>query len=184
MTGHAEAPDRLIVAEVTKPHGIRGEVIARLAGVDGADLLDLDLRLRPATGAEIPARLLRARPTPSGWILALEGVTDRNRAETLRGAVLLAARGDLPEAEPGEWYVADLVGLRVLDAELGEIGRLEEVLKLPANDVFVVRGDRGEILVPVVEDVILDADPEGGVMRVRLPRGLLDPERDEAGEDA
>ncbi len=176
-------PERLIVAEVTKPHGIRGEVSARLADVSGADLVGLDLSLRIGDGPETPVRIERARPAGGAWILALAGVADRNRAGELRGAVLLAARADLPEPDDGEWWVADLVGRTVEDAELGGIGRIEEVLKLPANDVLVVRGRLGEVLVPVLEDVVLDADPEADVLRVRLPKGLLDPVTDAPGED-
>lgn len=179
-----EAPsERLIVAEVGKPHGIRGEVTARLADVSGEDLVGIDLWLRPARGPETRVRLERARPAARGWILALAGVADRNRAEELRGSVLLADRADLPEVESGEWWIADLVGLDVQDAELGGIGRIEEVLKLPANDVLVVRGRLGEVLVPVLEDVVLGTDPEAGVLRVRLPAGLLDPSGDGPGED-
>lgn len=176
-------PERLIVAEVTKPHGIRGEVSARLADVSGEALVGLDLALRVGDEPEAPVRIERARPAGGAWILALSGVADRNRAEELRGAVLLAARADLPEPDAGEWWVADLVGLAVEDEELGGIGRIEEVLKLPANDVLVVRGRLGEVLVPVLADVVLGADPEADVLRVRLPKGLLDPVTDAPRED-
>ena len=176
--------ERLVVAELSRPHGIRGEIAARLADVDGEDLVGIELWLQPAKGPATPVRLVRARPASSAWILTLDGVHDRNGAERLRGATLLAAREDLPETAPGEWYVVDLVGLRVVDAELGELGRLEEVLKLPANDVFVVRGERGEVLVPVLEDVILDTDEAAGVMHVRVPAGLLDPVGGEPGGEA
>jgi 16S rRNA processing protein RimM len=178
-------PELLVVAQLTRPHGVRGEMAARLAAVDARALLAIPLLLRPAGGAAAPARLVGARPREGGWILSLEGVADRTGAEALRGAVLLARRADLPAAGRGEWYVADLVGLRVVDAEAGEIGRLEEVLKVPANDVLVVRGARGEVLIPALEDVILGVDAESGVMRVRLPSGLLDPPPPrEPGEDA
>lgn len=169
--------DMLVVAELARPHGIRGEVTARLAGVSGEDLLSLALKMRRSEGdGLVNVRVTRARPRPGWWILELEHVHDRNGAEKLRGAVLLASRKDLPAPEPGEWYVADLVGLTVRDEAAGELGRLEEVLKLPANDVFVIRGARGEVLVPVLEDVIESVDEEARVMHVRLPVGLLDPE--------
>jgi len=175
--------DLLVVADLGRAHGIRGEVTARLAGVTAADLLAIPVRLRRPGGKAIRARVVRARETSRGCILALESVSDRDGADSLRGAVLLAARADLPDPADGEWYVADLVCLRVVDAEAGEIGRLAEVLKLPANDVLVVRGGGGEVLIPALEDVILEVDTAAGEMRVRLPAGLLDPPGTPAGED-
>ncbi|MFN8176652.1 MAG: ribosome maturation factor RimM [bacterium] len=173
----------LIVVELTRPHGIRGEMSGRPAGVEPEDLRDVPLVLRRRNGATEPAKIGAVRSTGRAWIVALEGIGDRNEAETLRGAVLLARRSDLPEPGPGEWYIADLVGLVMVDETGEELGVLEEVLKLPANDVFVVRGRRGEVLVPALDDVIVQVDRDAGRMRVKLPRGLLDPAEPEAEEE-
>ena len=70
--------------------------------------------------------------------------------------------------------MADLVGLEV-ETDTGEnLGRLEEVLLLPANDVVVVRGPRGEVLLPVLPDVIVRVETEAGRMVVRVPPGLIE----------
>ncbi len=170
-----------MVAELGRPHGVRGEVTARLAGLERDELESLPrLELRTASGERRPVRIRALRAKRGGWILALEGLEDRNAAEELRGAVLLAPREDLPEASADEWYVSDLVGLAVASDDGRELGKLEEVLRLPAHDVYVVRGARGEILLPAIADVVLSVDVEAGRMTVHLLPGLAD----EAGDDS
>lgn len=165
-----------------RPHGVRGEVTARLAGLEPAELAGLRrLALRTAAGEERPVRIRRLRPKQGGWIVALEGLTDRGAAEELRGAVLLAPREDLPEPGADEWYVSDLVGLTVTTDDGRELGRLEEVLKLPAHDVYVVRGSWGEILLPAIADVVIAVDGEARRMTVHLLPGLADEVGSERG---
>ncbi|NNE44292.1 MAG: 16S rRNA processing protein RimM [Gemmatimonadetes bacterium] len=178
MTG---SDNWLVVAELGRAHGIRGEVMARLRGVDAETLASLpDLRLVEAEGKERRIRVTRVRSKNDGWILSLEGVQDRNTAETLRGAELKAERSELPEPDDDEWYIADLVGMNVVTEDGREVGRLEQVLQLPANDVFVVQGDAGEVLLPVIDDVIVDVDAEEGKVIVHLLPGLLDEPEEEA----
>lgn len=169
------AANWLVVAELGRAHGLRGEIGGRLSGVTPDELMALpDLRLRSRGGEPVPVRVESARPKKGVWILAISGIRDRTAAEGQSGGVLLARRQDLPEPDAGEWYVADLVGLSVETEGGEELGNLEEVLQLPANDVMIVRGERGEILVPVLEEVIREVDQEAGRMIVRLPVGLLD----------
>ena len=176
--------DLLVVAELTRAHGIRGEVSARFVGVEPEELRTVPLRLRRVGGETKPVRITSVRPKGPGWILGIEGVVDRDEAEALRGAVLLARREDLPELGPGEWYIADLVGLAVIDENGEDLGVLEEVMQLPANDVFVVRGSGGEVLVPVLDHVVVDVDWAARRMRVQLPAGLLDPPVPETPEES
>jgi len=170
-----DGQERLVVAELGKPHGIRGEITGRLFGVTPEELLGIEeLTLRDPEGRERSVRIEGIRPRKLGCVLALDAVADRNAAEVHRGSEWLARRADLPPPEEGEWLVADLVGLEV-ETDTGEnLGRLEEVFLLPANDVVVVRGPRGEVLLPVLPDVILRVDTEAGRMVVRVPPGLIE----------
>jgi len=170
-----ERRDRLVVAELGKPQGLRGEITGRLFGVTPEELLGIEgLTLRDPAGRERPVRVESIRPRKLGWVLALDAVADRTAAEAHRGSELLARRADLPPPAEGEWLVADLVGLEV-ETDTGEnLGRLEEVLLLPANDVVVVRGPRGEVLLPVLPDVIVRVETEAGRMVVRVPPGLIE----------
>ncbi|HMB67729.1 MAG TPA: ribosome maturation factor RimM [bacterium] len=166
----------LIVAELGRPHGIRGEVMIRLGGVEPEELAELrGLRLLRPDGREMAVRVRRLRPKPPGWILDLREIADRGEAEAWRGSLVIAARDTLPEAEEGEWYDADLVGLDVVTDRGETLGRLEEVMHLPANDVFVVRGAR-EILLPVTDEVVRGVDREAGRVTVHLLPGLVEEE--------
>lgn len=95
----------------------------------------------------------------------LEGVGDRDAAAALRGLSVAVPRAQLPKTGAGEYYWADLLGLRVVNAESQDLGRIERILQTGANDVLVLRGDR-ERLVPFIADVIREVDTAAGVVRV------------------
>ncbi len=183
--GAPDPPDGwLVVAEIGPPHGLRGEVVARLSGVGPEEIREIEgLVLRWADGRERPTRVVRARPRKVGWILEIEGVRNRTESEGCRDAVLLASRDELPAPGEDEWYVADLVGMQVETEDGERLGVLDEVLQLPANDVFVVRGKRGEILLPVTEEVVREVEVEAGRVKVRLLPGLLDDEEPKGRSD-
>jgi len=106
-------------------------------------------------------------------LLTLVGVDDRDAAEALRGQWIYVAIEDALPLGEGEYYHFQIVGLQVITAEGEALGRITEILPTGANDVYVIQGPRGEILVPALEGVILNVDLPNGRMIVRLPEGLL-----------
>lgn len=106
----------------------------------------------------------------SGSLVALSGVTTIEDAEALVGAHLIARAEDLP-ADLALHDPERLVGRVVRDARDGAVGVIEEVMTGPANDVWVVRGEHGELLVPVVDAVVREVAPEGEIA-VTPPQGL------------
>jgi 16S rRNA processing protein RimM len=114
-------------------------------------------------------------------VLKIDELTDRTEAESARGGELLALREHLPEPASGEWYLADLVGSAVVTEEGEDLGTLDEVLHLPANDVYIVRGKRGEILLPATDEVIRSVDTASRKIQVRLLPGLA--ERGNEGQE-
>ena len=107
-------------------------------------------------------------------ILRLEGVTTPEQAERLRGQILYMHRDDV-ELEEGVYFIQDLIGLSVLDADSGEVyGELTDVLQTGANDVYEVTGTERTILIPAIPDVIIETNLEAGTMRIRPLEGLLD----------
>lgn len=104
-------------------------------------------------------------------LVSLSGVDDLNAAECLVGRTLLARWDDLPDGF--ELHDADaLVGREVHDARLGDLGHVTEVMRGPANDVWVVEGPHGEVLLPVIDEVVSSVPPAGAI-QVSAPQGLI-----------
>lgn len=108
-------------------------------------------------------------------ILKLSGVSDRNGAEALRGSMVYMTEDDLIELPEDEFYLRDIIGMDVVDAENDEkIGVLEDVLTERPQDVYVVKLDRGgETLIPAVQQFIKKIDMEAGTIWVTLIEGMI-----------
>lgn len=120
-------------------------------------------------------RVLKAREGRRAVLLDVEGIRTREEAEALRGQEVTAEAARFPPLPPGEYYHFQLLGLTVELAETGEVlGELTDILVTPAHDVYVVRQGSREILLPALEEVVLEVDPAGGRMKVKPPPGLLD----------
>jgi len=132
----------------------------------------------PPVASARSSRILSVRPGPKGPLATLEGFGSIDAARHLVGSRILARVEDVPE----EWFdedELDVVGMQVTDVVHGELGEIVEVIVTGANDVFVVEGPRGEVLVPVIEDVVLEIDEDAETVTVRLLPGLLPGEGDE-----
>ncbi len=105
-------------------------------------------------------------------LLFLDGITSRETAALLKGAKLQIPRTDLPSLEEGSYYWCDLIGLEVIDVKRGSLGRLTSIMQPGAHDVYVVKGDKGETLIPVIKSVVKKVAIEEGRIEVDLPDGL------------
>ena len=106
-------------------------------------------------------------------LLKLGGCDDRDAAGGLRGMLVQVPLEDAVPLEEGEYYHFQLMGLRVETEDGQWLGQLVEVLSTGANDVYIVRGPHGELLLPAVDDVVLELDLASKRMVVRLMRGML-----------
>ena len=95
----------------------------------------------------------------------LSGCDDRDAAALYRGREIAVPRSEFPEAADNEYYWADLVGLKVVNASGEDLGMVSRVFDTGANDVLVVEGER-ERLIPFIEQVVQRVDLPGGVIRV------------------
>ena len=113
---------------------------------------------------------------PRGYpCIVFEGYENATAADVLRDTLIEIAEEELPALPEGEFYVHDLVGLAVVDADGDAIGQLAEVLRTGANDVYLVRREGArDLLIPAIPEVILDVDPAAGRMRIELLPGLLE----------
>jgi len=151
---------------IVNTHGVRGEVKIEV-WLDSAEALRRLPRLYLA-GEE--KKILAARVHKDHVIATLEGVEDVNAAMALKGRTVQIDRADA-KLEPGAFFLQDILGASVVDESGAEIGRLSEVLELPGQRVYVVKGDR-EHLIPAVPAFVLKTDADAGVITVRLIEGM------------
>ena len=108
-------------------------------------------------------------------ILKLEGADDRNAAEARRGKELYITEDDLPELPEGQYYVRDLIGMSVTEEDGNLLGHVTDVLQNTAQDIFEVESENGKkLLIPKVDQFVLDIDAEKREITVRLIEGMLD----------
>jgi 16S rRNA processing protein RimM len=107
--------------------------------------------------------------------LELAGIDEVAAAEALSGATVLIDEAELPAAKPGEFYYYEVIGCEVFLDDGGRLGVIEEVFSSGANDVWVVRDDDREVLVPVISDVVKSIDLAGRRMTITAVPGLLEP---------
>jgi 16S rRNA processing protein RimM len=149
----------LEVGHITKPHGIKGEVIVRLT-TDRTERVDVGVVLTSDRG---PLTVRASRPHQRDWIVAFDGIADRNQAETMRGVKLRAEPIDDPDA----LWVHDLVGSVVAELDGTQRGTVTSIEVNPASDLLVL--DTGH-LVPLHFVVTREA----GRLTVDAPAGLFD----------
>lgn len=160
----------LEVGKVTAVHGLMGEVRVQ-PWADSPDFL-CQFKTLYVDEAHFPMNVQRARVHKNMVIIKFEGPCDVPSALSLRGATLYIDRADakLPE---GAFFLADIYGLEVRDAATGEVlGKIEDVLTLPANNVYVVKGGARELMIPAVSQFIAETNIEGGFIRINMIEGL------------
>lgn len=168
------AKERVMLGIVLGPQGVRGRVRVK------------SFTERPAAIAEygplsdergLRRFALRAVGETRGAVLAeIDGVADRNAAETLRGLRLYAERTALPATGQGEFYHADLIGIRVSQRDGSALGSVKAIHDFGAGPLIEVAlsGTGRTVLLPFNDTVVPVVDVEGGAMVVELPAELLD----------
>lgn len=160
----------LEVGKVTNVHGLMGEVRVQ-PWADSPDFL-CKFKTLYVDKAHWPIEVERARVHKNMVIIKFKGVTDVPSALAMRNAILYIDRADakLPE---GSFFLADIYGLEVRDAQTSEVlGKIADVLTLPANNVYVVRGGARELMIPAVPQFIAETNLEEGFVRVNMMEGL------------
>ncbi|NLG72248.1 MAG: ribosome maturation factor RimM [Chloroflexi bacterium] len=171
------SPDRggpvfLAVGQLRRPHGIRGEIILHV-------LTDFPERLKRGVTVYVgedhrPLRIRSSREHGAALLLSFYGYDSPETVRELTNSMLFVSSADRPALPEGEYYHHELLGMRVLTDDGGELGTLTQILETGANDVYIVaRPSGGDVLLPAIDSVILDIDVERGEMRVHLLEGLL-----------
>ena len=159
--------DYIETGKVVNTHGMHGEVKVQ-PWADSPEFL---------TGFEhfyidgAPVKVLSARVHKGCVIAALEGVEDIDAAIRMKNKIIMVKKEDI-DLEEGRYFVKDLIGLKAINAETGEdLGAIADVLTLPSNNVYVIRGER-EIMVPAVSEFIEETNIEECYIKLRLIDGL------------
>ncbi len=172
-----QQPPFLLLGRVLRPHGVRGEVrIEVLTAYPERIVPGRRVFVGPDPQDPLSATahtVTRSRTHQKLLILQFEGITDRTAAEALRGQFVMVTLENAVPLEEGEFYLFQLIGLAVYTDEGEHLGRITDVIETGANDVYVVHGPRGEVLLPAIDECILELDIEGGKVVVHLLEGLL-----------
>ena len=146
-------------------HGVRGAIKVE-PWCDSPEVFASLPRVFVKKGGElVPVRLRRAAVLGNRFVCAeLFGVDTMEAADALRGTVLYASRADLG-IEEGTLLIAELIGLPVTDAASGKLlGKLKDVIHPGASDIYVIKTEKGEVMVPAVAEFVREVDIEKGIV--------------------
>ena len=168
----------LVVGRVVKAHGVTGEVVVEIRTDDPDTRFapGSSLRGKPSRGGPESRYLVESVREHGGKLLVrLDGVADRNAAESLRGILFVVDSEDLPPIEdPDEFYDHQLEGLQVVTTTGQTLGTVAEVLHTAAGELLSIRAEEGEVLVPFVSAIVTSVSLADQKIEIDPPEGLLE----------
>ena len=167
--------DLLQVGVISSTHGIAGEVKV-YPTTDDITRFDYLKDVILDTGKEkIDLKIAKVKYFKNMVILKFKGINNINDIEKYKGCSLLVTRENAVELEEDEYFICDLIGLKVITDEGEDFGELVDVMQTGANDVYVVKTqDNKEVLLPAIEECVLEVNLDQGIMKVHIMNGLLD----------
>jgi 16S rRNA processing protein RimM len=172
----APEPRYLVIAQAVRAHGIAGALRCRIITEHPGRFEGLQRVFVGDPPVSYAVRRARLEGGTHGGmvLLSLAGIDTREAADALRGALIRVPFEEAVPLKPGEYYAHQIIGLRVATDAGEDLGRVTEVLTTGANDVYVVHGPRGEVLLPAIRSVVQRIDIPAGTMIVHIIDGLLD----------
>jgi 16S rRNA processing protein RimM len=191
--GRSTPPRFLVVGHLNKPHGTKGELFVwpltdypESVYAPGAFVFVADADGDEPDRKIGSLRIETVRDFRNGFLVGLQGVHDRNRAEELRGRYLLKPIEELAPLAEGELFYHQLIGMEVVTKQGRHLGEITEVYELRPAAMLEVRGPEGEVMIPYLSHIVVEVDAEAGRMTVDPPEGLLgepdEPEQHEQPE--
>lgn len=167
--------DLLRVGVITSTHGIAGEVKVYPTTDDTMRFKDLKECVLKSNRETLNLHVTGVKFQKNLVILKFKEFNNINEVEKYRQAELYVTRENAVKLEEGEYFICDLIGLKVIDEFGKEIGELTDVIQTGANDVYEVTTPEGKkYLFPVIKECILNVDLDDGVVTVHVMKGLLD----------
>lgn len=165
--------DLLQIGVITTTHGVRGEVKVFPTTDDPMRFKKLKQVILDTGKEQIELEVAGARFFKNLVILKFKGIDNINDVEQYRQKILYVTRENAVPLGENEYFIADLIGLKVVSDEGEELGDLSDVLQTGANDVYVVsKENTPDLLIPAIRDCIRQVDIESGTMQVHLLAGL------------
>ena len=170
-----ETEDLFQIGIITGTHGLKGEVKVFPTTDDKERFLDLDTVLIDTGKELIEKKVQYCKFFKQFVFVKFEGLDDINDVEKYKRCPLKVTRENAVPLEEDEYYVADLLGLTIVDESGVTIGELVDVIETGANDVYEVKtSDGGHVLLPAIKDCILDVDMDEIIILVHMLKGLVD----------
>jgi 16S rRNA processing protein RimM len=159
----------IVIGRVTKPFGIKGEIrivpfTETFDAFSNSDFLVFDRALKKVKGMRVHK---------GNALVFLDGINNPEEAKALSGCFVKTDETNLPPKKKDEYYWFELIGMKVFTSDGRELGELVGITPTGANDVLEVQGVYGEILLPMIEDVVVDVDTENNRMTVDPLEGLI-----------
>jgi len=171
----SEWSSMVTVGRIVRPHGNRGQVVVAPETDFGAVRFAVGAIVAMLSDDEVrPVRIVASREHDGRWIVGLEGVATIDEAERLRGRELRVPAGALHALKAGQFYVHDLAACEVRTADGRVVGRVGRVEFGTGTPVLVVNGARGEVLVPLAEEICRRVDLAAKVIEIDPPAGLIE----------
>ncbi len=168
--------DFLPIGRVVRAHGVRGKIKVEYFGEKSRLFPYRKIFIKGSTGETAAYEVLEAVSQRPWMILNLKGVDKAEDAQSLAGKEVLIGKEALPDLAEGEYYWTEMLGMAVETEEGKQIGTMKRILETGANDVWVIEGKRGEILIPAIEGVIKSVDLKRRVITVCRMEGLWEEE--------
>jgi 16S rRNA processing protein RimM len=167
--------DFLRIGVIASTHGIRGEVKVFPTTDDKERFLKLKEVILDTKKEQIKLTIENIKFFKNMVIVKFKEYNNINDIEKYKGMDLLISRENALPLEEDEYYIADLIGLKVITDKEELLGIIDDVIQTGANDVYVVRTDNGkEILLPYIDECVLNIDLDKGTVLVHIMEGLLD----------
>ncbi len=161
----------LLIGEITRPQGVRGEMRVRPYTDDPMRFENLDEVYVQRGDNYEPRPITFVRMAGDNVvIIRMDGIADANAAERLRGEKLYVDRAHAVKLPGNADFIVDLIGCRVCDDEGTDYGKIVDVMQPGGNDVYVIKGSKGEVLVPALKSVVVSVDTAAGNMLLNAAR--------------
>lgn len=163
--------EKILIGKIVNVVGLRGDVKV----YNYSDSIQIYEETPEIFVGDKLTKIEKARLQKNMVVLKLEGINDRDAAERLRGTELYITEADLPELPEGQFYVRDLIGMTVKEENGNVLGAVTDVIQNTAQDIFEVEMENTKrIMIPKVDQFVLDINGDSREITVRLIDGMLD----------